>query len=169
MDAFAERFSRAKRSEGLPLGGTRIGVHAGRVLVGNFGGSTMLDYRALGDPINTAARLESVNKQLGTRVCVSGEVTRGVPGFEGRPVGGLVLKGKTETIEAFEPLAALADGACPPEEYRAAFDVLAAREPGARDRFAALHERFPGDGLVAFHLARLERGEDGARVRLFEK
>ena len=55
----------------MPLGVTRIGVHAGSAIVGNFGGGRLFDYTAYGDTINAAARLEAVNKQLGTRICVS--------------------------------------------------------------------------------------------------
>ena len=68
------------------------------------GGEALVDYRALGDAVNTTARLETVNGQLGTNVCISGATVDACPGFSGRPVGTLVLKGKSEGIEAFEPL-----------------------------------------------------------------
>ena len=58
----------------MNFGATRIGVHAGPALVGNFGGSRFFDYTAYGDTINTAARLEAANKFLGTRICVSAAV-----------------------------------------------------------------------------------------------
>ena len=60
----------------------------GEVIVGNFGGSTIFDYRALGDPVNTAARLESVNKHLGTRLCLSEDVLAGVVPTSARCAGG---------------------------------------------------------------------------------
>ena len=53
------------------LGVTRIGVHSGPAIVGNFGGGRFFHYTAYGDTINTAARLEAANKQFGTRICVS--------------------------------------------------------------------------------------------------
>jgi len=67
----SERGARSaiRRHRVLPT--NHIGVHAGRVLVGNFGGSRFFDYSAYGDTINTAARLEAANKFLGTRICVS--------------------------------------------------------------------------------------------------
>lgn len=169
MDRFAGAFSAARQRDGIPLGGTRIGVHAGRVLVGNFGGSTMLDYRALGDAINTASRLESVNKQLGTRMCVSGEVARHVADFRGRPVGRLVLKGKSEAIEAFEPLDASVADIAGVAAYGEAFKLLEAEDPRALAAFRDACKRAPGDGLARFHLARLERGESGDTVRLADK
>ena len=63
MDAFASVYATDVQStQGIAFGHTRIGVHTGEVIVGNFGGSTMFDYRALGDAVNTASRLEGVNK-----------------------------------------------------------------------------------------------------------
>src|SRR5579859_3219295 len=71
LDSWAEQFRERWKSKGLNFGTTRIGVHAGPALVGNFGGSRFFDYTAYGDTINTAARLEAANKFLGTRICVS--------------------------------------------------------------------------------------------------
>ena len=96
----------------MNFGATRIGVHAGPALVGNFGGSRFFDYTAYGDTINTAARLEAANKHLGTRICVSAAVADGAENFRGRPVGDLVLRGRSEPLRAYEPLPAAAfDGA----------------------------------------------------------
>src|ERR1700739_4801810 len=74
LDAWAEDFKQRWRAKGVNFGVTRIGVHAGPALVGNFGGQRFFDYTAYGDTINTAARLESANKFLGTRICVSASV-----------------------------------------------------------------------------------------------
>ena len=93
------------KARGVPLGVTRIGVHAGPAIVGNFGGGRLFDYTAYGDTINAAARLEAVNKQLGTRICVSAAAAERADGFLGRPVGDLVLRGRREPMRAFEPLA----------------------------------------------------------------
>ena len=90
--------------KGIALGVTRIGVHAGPAIVGNFGGGRFFDYTAYGDTINVAARLEAANKQLGTRICVSATLAAKVEEFRGRPVGDLILRGKTEALRAFEPL-----------------------------------------------------------------
>ena len=104
MNEFGTAFSEAKNAEGVPLGSTRIGVNTGLVVLGNFGGESIFDYRALGDPINTAARLEQVNKRLGTTVCVSASTVEQCPDFTGRPVGQLILKGKVEPVPCFEPV-----------------------------------------------------------------
>jgi adenylate cyclase len=104
LDEYAQGFRERWRQKGITLGVTRIGAHAGPAIVGNFGGGRFFDYTAYGDTINVAARLETANKQLGTRVCVSATLAAKVNDFRGRPVGDLVLRGKTEALPAFQPL-----------------------------------------------------------------
>lgn len=169
MDTFARDFAEARQNEGIDFGMTRIGVHTGVVLVGNFGGKSMLDYRTLGDAINTAARLESVNKHLGTLVCISKATAERCPGFIGRPVGTLVLKGKSQGIEVFEPLSAEEAETPANASYIEAFRLLEDDDPGARDVFAALAKASYDNPLIGFHLNRLDRGETGVTVILSEK
>ena len=104
LDGFAQSFRECWQQKGITLGVTRIGAHAGPAIVGNFGGGRFFDYTAYGDTVNVAARLEAANKQLGTRVCVSATLAARVEQFRGRPVGDLILRGKTEALRAFEPL-----------------------------------------------------------------
>ena len=87
-------FASAGSKKGVALGVTRIGVHAGPAIVGNFGGGRFFDYTAYGDTVNVAARLEAANKQLGTRICVSATLAARVEEFRGRPMGDLILRGK---------------------------------------------------------------------------
>lgn len=166
MDRFSRAFAAARRAEGIPFGVTRIGVHSGRVLVGNFGGETIFDYRALGDPINTASRLESVNKHLGTLLCISGATVAQCPDFVGRQVGTLVLKGKSAGIEAWEALPP--EHAASPEiaTYNRAFQCLLAGDlPTATELFATL----PEDPLARLHLQRLQKGETTPIIVMSEK
>ncbi|MDX8377232.1 MAG: adenylate/guanylate cyclase domain-containing protein [Mariprofundales bacterium] len=170
MDVFAQRFANEQQQKGLPFGHTRIGVHSGSVLVGNFGGRTMLDYRALGDPINTAARLESVNKHLGTRLCISGYTAAQTPLFHGRPVGVLVLKGKSEGLEVFEPVTTEQKNTLVFQEYMAAYTLLAEeRTDTAKTAFAELCQNFPDDPLANFHYQRLLAGESGCHIIMKSK
>jgi adenylate cyclase len=169
LDRFTEDFKTARRAEGIPFGSTRIGVHSGEVIIGNFGGRRLLDYRALGDPINTTARLESANKQMGTRVCISAATAAGCPGFEGRPVGELLLKGKRKVLLAYEPVTSAGVDAEQLAGYRRAYTLLAEHDPDARTAFADLVRCDRSDGLARFHLARLELGESGTRIVLAQK
>ena len=169
LDAFGQRFAEAKRRQGLAFGATRIGVNTGTAVIGNFGGARRFDYTAHGDAINTAARLESVNKHLGTRVCVAGATVGQCPELHFRPVGRLFLKGKTQGLDAFEPIAAAAAGAPATARYRAAFAALEADRPDAGDDFAQLAEDCPDDPLVALHARRLAAGERGVDLVMSEK
>jgi adenylate cyclase len=165
LDAFSEPFRARWRDKGVILGPTRIGVHAGPAIVGNFGGGRFFDYTAYGDTINIAARLEAANKQLGTRICVSASVAERVEDFRGRPVGDLMLRGRSEPLRAFEPLS--------PERYDdatvgylQAFERLEAGDPGALAAFAAEVGKRPDDQLASFHLKRLLNGAGGTRIAM---
>lgn len=170
MDAFANRYSKDLREQGIAFGATRIGVHAGEVVVGNFGGATIFDYRALGDPVNTASRLEAVNKHLGTRMCVSAAILAACPDARVRPVGRLVLKGKTQPLAVFEPVDDdLARTYAPAQDYAAAFAALREEKPEAAGLFGQLAQAWPHDPLVALHRARLTAGERGDLIVMSEK
>ena len=134
-----------------------------------MGGDTHSDYRALGDPINTSARLETVNKHLGTRICVSGATVAQCPDFIGRPVGDLMLVGKSEAIPAFEPMSADAAAMPAMTAYAAAFALLDSDPAAARAAFADLAEKYPDDPLATFHHRRLESGQTGSTVVMTEK
>ena len=171
MHAFASRYARGVQARGMAFGHTRIGVHSGEVIVGNFGGQVIFDYRALGDPVNTAARLESVNKQLGTRICVSEATLKACAPCRARPVGRLVLKGKTEALQVFEPLDDPLPAAYAPQPaYAEAYAALSASDPArAREAFGDLLQRYPADPLVRLHAERLQAGESGEVIVLSSK
>jgi adenylate cyclase len=166
LDAFAQTFRNERAAAGSALGVTRIGLHAGPAIVGNFGGSRFFDYTAYGDTINIAARLEAANKQLGTRICVSAAIADRVEDFMGRPVGDLVLRGRAEPIRAFEPMPAEEFSEPRMRAYLDAFAKLEAGDAGALATFAALVGERADDGLVSFHLKRLLNGAKGARIAM---
>ncbi len=130
LDSWAQEFRLRWKAKGVNFGATRVGVHAGPALVGNFGGSRFFDYTAYGDTINTAARLEAANKHLGTRICVSAVVADGAGDFRGRPVGDLVLRGRSEPLRAYEPLTAAAFESPATSQYSEAFAKLEAGDAG---------------------------------------
>lgn len=164
LDEYAEVFREQCDQKGIALGVTRIGVHAGPAIVGNFGGGRFFDYTAYGDTINVAARLEAANKQLGTRICVSAMLAAKADDFKGRPVGDLVLRGKTEALRAFEPLRAEQFGSPAAESYLDAFSKLERADADAMAAFAAHVGKLPADQLASFHLKRLLNGHTGTRI-----
>ena len=166
LDDYAQSFRERWTKKGVALGVTRIGVHAGPAIVGNFGGGRFFDYTAYGDTINIAARLEAANKQLGTRICVSAILAAKVKEFRGRPVGDLMLRGRTEALRAFEPLRVKPFGDPATRSYLDAFAKLEAGDPGAMAAFAAHVGKHADDQLASFHLKRLLNGAAGTRIVL---
>ncbi|MEI7613101.1 MAG: adenylate/guanylate cyclase domain-containing protein [Betaproteobacteria bacterium] len=168
MQRFASQYVADLKAKGIDFGQTRIGIHSGEVIVGNFGGSTIFDYRALGDPVNTASRLEGANKHLGTLMCVSAATLSGCPEWPARPVGRLLLKGKTQPLSVFEPQDPQRVSA-PDVVYQEAFDLMCEGKPEALVYFQRLAAQRPDDALVALHCKRLVAGNAGDLIVLDEK
>jgi len=165
LDAFGSSFAAAQRSEGVPFGGTRIGVHTGPAVVGNFGGERFFDYTAHGDTVNTAARLEGANKFLGSTLCASGNTTRGCSGVTFRPIGVLLLYGKTEPVDVYEPLNESSLSRIDLPKYLEAYVLMREHDASARDAFEALVAASPDDPIAALHARRLSEGETGIVIK----
>ncbi|MBR0738197.1 response regulator [Bradyrhizobium liaoningense] len=166
LDAWAQDFCVRQKARGVNFGTTRIGIHAGPALVGNFGGNRFFDYTAYGDSINIAARLEAANKHLGTRICVSASVAKSAEKFQGRLIGELMLRGRSEPLRAFEPLLQAKFDAPETALYSEAFAKMEAGDAAAMPAFAALVGMHADDPLAGFHLKRLLNGAKGIRMQL---
>jgi adenylate cyclase len=84
---------------------TRIGIHMGDAIVGNLGSSERLNYTALGDTINIASRLESINKNYGTKIIVSDTVYEEIKDqFVLRLIDCVIVKGRTQSFYIYELL-----------------------------------------------------------------
>lgn len=166
LDSFAESFRARWKDKGVAFGATRIGVHCGPAIVGNFGGGQFFNYTAYGDTINTAARLEDANKPFGTRVLVSAAVTGQVPAFRGRPAGAVLLRGRREPLAVFEPLTQEQFEHAATAAYCEAYEKLRTRDPAVVAAFAALVGANRLDPLIGFHLRRLLNGGEGDQIAM---
>lgn len=169
LDRFAQGFLAAETAAGRPFGVTRIGVHSGPASVGNFGSEARFEYTALGDAVNTAARLEGLNKYFGTRVAMSGATAERCPDIPRRPIGRIVLKGKTEPIAVFQPLTGEEAAGGFMQRYAQAYAAMAAGQAEAPALFQALAAERSEDGPVALHLERLSTGRCDDLVVMSDK
>lgn len=132
---------------------TRIGVHAGEIVLGHFGALDHYEFRAMGDIVNTTARLEGVNKQIGTQVLLSEACLDGHSNLQRdqlRYLGRFKFVGKAEPLRLYTPVAS--DSPALVQEFTAALSLFEhGQAQVAADRFHALAARFPNDGPSRFY------------------
>ncbi len=170
LDEFAEKFRKEQNDLGLPLGMTRIGVHSGTALLGNFGAQARFKYAALGDVVNTASRIEGLNKHFGTRACASRNVLdlAADPAF--RMLGRVIVKGRQEALGIGEVLGVERAASASVARYREAYTLLDAGDPeGARTIFTGLAAADPDDAAVTFQLHRIAEGARDGLIVMTEK
>ncbi len=94
-----------KQSEKRNLISIGIGINTGPVVFGSVGAGDRLAYTSIGDTVNLAARLESANKEYGTKSLVSEEVYKKVrDAFVCREIDLLTVKGKSRPVRIYEIL-----------------------------------------------------------------
>jgi adenylate cyclase len=80
-----------------------IGINTGEMIAGNIGSDTIMSYTVIGDNVNLGARLESLNKDFGTRILISEATRRQLKGhYDVRALGEVTVKGKTRPVAIFE-------------------------------------------------------------------
>ncbi|WP_447764565.1 CHASE2 domain-containing protein [Sphingopyxis panaciterrae] len=155
-----EKF-RVDLAEGVPpLGMTRVGLHVGDAIVGNFGGEGRIQYTALGDSMNTASRLEAANKSLNTGVLVSAEAAARSGRDDLVPMGRVTLRGRAQPVDTFTPRPELS-----PEQRARIAALVAAHAAGDKNAYVtcatALAEEQGHDASILFLIERLNETEKG--------
>ena len=156
--AAVEAFNQRHFSGRLP---TRLGVDFGPVALARVGAHEHFEYRAVGDPVNTASRLEELNKTLKTRVLVSEALAQGVHGFLFRDLGSFHLRGKHMRTRVRELVGRLERCSLRQHEHCREFaQAVAAYELGdaaqAQERFRSVHALMPEDGPTRYYMQCLE-------------
>ena len=100
-----EELNREWARQGKPAIRMRIGLNTATVLVGNVGSAERFSYTVMGDGVNVASRLEGMNKQFGTTICISDSVFEAVADrVVARPLGPVVVKGRQREFMIYELL-----------------------------------------------------------------
>ena len=148
----------ASGNPGLP---TRLGLHSGEMLVGSVGASRHFEYRAVGDIVNTASRIQGLNKILGTRLLASEATVDGLEQFATRPLGSFLMAGKSTAVSLVELLGPRKgidphlSNLC--EVFSGALDAYRVQKwRDAADRFETILRSVPDDGPARFYLVRCD-------------
>jgi adenylate cyclase len=164
--AASQRLNARWREKGLAAWHTRFGIHVGEAVLGNVGSTDRIDYTAIGDNVNTGARLEGLNKYYGTSILASGQIAAVCSSeFLFRRVDRTQPMGLSQSLDIFELVGAI-DAAndfrvTPSQARRVAdwhkvYDVYTSRDwKRTLDALEAFADEYPDDVLAGIYMDRV--------------
>jgi adenylate cyclase len=153
-----EQLNAKRREKGMPEFITRIGISAGTAIVGNIGTEQRMNYTVIGDIVNTAARLQTVNKIYHTSIIINEALHDKIKElFLTRPLDNVEVKGKTTKLTIFELIAENGQGdAAFCQRFQEAYEAYQGQDrERARTLFEEIHRDFPDDYPTMIYLERL--------------
>src|SRR5262245_6992478 len=165
MNALNERW----RADGQKPLNVRIGIHSDAVLVGNIGSKERMSYTVMGDGVNIAARLEGLNKEFKTTICISHAVYKEAgERLCVRPIDDVTVKGRRAKVPIYELLGVFgaADPELEPDEAtlklcrmtRLAYESLIREDYGLASRlYREILSEYPHDPVAEAMVGRLVR------------
>lgn len=161
IDSLRE-INRLFSEQGLPEIKIRIGMHTGEAIVGNIGSDRLFNYTVIGDTVNIASRLESVNKFFGSSVIISEDTFSKISlEFVSRQLGFITVKGKTKPVKIFEILGEkeklTPDKVLSIEKFNRAYHLFMEKKwKESREIFEEILRDFPDDVPAKFYLQRID-------------
>ncbi|HYN45998.1 MAG TPA: adenylate/guanylate cyclase domain-containing protein [Allosphingosinicella sp.] len=162
-----EEFRATAGDDVPPIGCTRVGLHRGDAVVGNFGGEGRIQYTALGDAMNCAARLESANKALKSTMLVSDEAKRESTLDVFRPMGRIVLSGRATPVMVWEPAPDMDEGLR--AELNRLWLAFDGGEEAALVQLEAIAEAHKEDAALQYFVYRIREAGPGGHFVLGSK
>ncbi|MES9972560.1 MAG: adenylate/guanylate cyclase domain-containing protein [Candidatus Thiodiazotropha sp.] len=136
---------------------TRIGLHAGELVMSHVGAIDHFEYRAVGDMVNTTSRIENLNKQLGTAILASSVAVEGLKGIATREVGEFAVAGKQQSVTIYE-ISAMSEDVTPRlrklhEDFAQALaEWMYGERETAYQQFKLILNDHPNDGPTQYYV-----------------
>lgn len=108
MKSLLAKINGERAMGGQPPIAIGIGIHTAEVIVGSIGSKQRLEFTHIGDGVNTASRVQALNKEYHTTILITGTTFQALGGeFETKPVADVTLRGKTRSLPIYEVVSAV--------------------------------------------------------------